>query len=146
MLPVVSRRLRSTLRTPAGSDHVCHHKWHPAVWNAAVLNELKSLKDHEKWEWCELPEGRPHMIDAAWAWKEETTSESFVDKVSARLCARGFREVYGLDPVKPQASVTTLTSVRACLAAAARPPWQIHIWDVASSHLLSEIPEAAPIY
>jgi hypothetical protein len=37
VLPVVSRRLRSTLRTPAGSDHVCHHKWHPAVWNAAVL-------------------------------------------------------------------------------------------------------------
>jgi len=117
-----------------------------SAWNAAVLKELKNLVDHDVWEWCELPKGRTHTIDATWAWKVKPTSEGFVDKVKARLCARGFREVYGLDFVETHAPVTTLTSVRACLAAAAKPPWKIHIWDVASAYLLSEIPEATPIY
>ena len=74
------------------------------------------------------------------------TSQGFVDKLKARLCARGFREIYGMDYVETHAPVTTLTTWRACLAEAARPPWKVHVWDVASAYLLSEIPEETPIY
>ena len=115
-------------------------------WNQAVIRELKNLKDHSVWEWCELPEGRTHTIDATWAWRVKPTSQGHVDKWKARLCARGFREVYGLDHVETHAPVTTLTAWRACLAEASKPGWHIHIWDVASAYLMSEIPEATPIY
>ena len=115
-------------------------------WNQAVLRELKNLRDHSVWEWCELPAGRSHTIDATWAWRVKPTSQGHVDKWKARLCARGFREVYGLDHVETHAPVTTLTTWRACLAEASRPGWHIHIWDVASAYLMSEIPEATPIY
>ena len=116
------------------------------AWNEAVLRELKNLQDHDVWEWCELPEGRNHTIDATWAWRVKPTSQGFVDKLKARLCARGFREIYGMDYAETHAPVTTLTAWRACLAEAAKPPWKVHVWDVASAYLLSEIPEATPIY
>ena len=71
------------------------------AWNAAELRELKSLKDQEDqevWEWCEpaLEGGGAHAIGATWDWGAEPASEGFVDKVTARLCARALREVYGL--------------------------------------------------
>ena len=116
------------------------------VWNSAVMRELHNLASHDVWEWCELPKGRNHTIDATWAWRVKSTSQGFVDKVKARLCARGFREIYGLDYVETHAPVTTLTSWRACLAEAANKDWGVHIWDVASAYLLSEIPESTPIY
>ena len=116
------------------------------AWNEAVLKELRNLETHDVWEWCELPEGRTHTIDATWAWRVKPNSLGFVDKLKARLCARGFREIYGMDYVETHAPVTTLTTWRACLAEAARPPWKVHVWDVASAYLLSEIPEETPIY
>ena len=116
------------------------------AWNEAVLKELANLKDHDVWEWCELPEGRNHTIDATWAWRVKPTSQGFVDKLKARLCARGFKEIYGMDYAETHAPVTTLTAWRACLAEAAKPPWKVHVWDVASAYLMSEIPEATPIY
>ena len=51
-----------------------------------------------------------------------------------------------MDYVETHAPVTTLTTWRACLAEASRPPWKVHVWDVASAYLLSEIPEETPIY
>jgi len=51
-----------------------------------------------------------------------------------------------MDHVETHAPVTTLTTWRACLAEASRPGWKVHIWDVASAYLMSEIPEATPIY
>ena len=115
-------------------------------WNAAVLKELRNLADHGVYKWCELPQGASRPIDTTWAWRVKPTSTGQVDKLKARLVARGFKEIYGVSFSETFAPVTTLTTWRACLAEASRKPWRIDVWDVSSAYLLSDIPEETPIY
>ena len=115
-------------------------------WNAAVLKELQNLADHGVYKWCELPQGAARPIDTTWAWRVKPTSTGQVDKLKARLVARGFKEKYGVSFSETFAPVTTLTTWRACLAEASRKPWRVDVWDVSSAYLLSDIPEETPIY
>ena len=117
-----------------------------AHWNEAVMKELKNLEDHEVWRWVETPIKKPHLIDATWAWRVKPTSTGGVDKLKARLVARGFKERFGVTYSEVFAPVTTLTTWRACLAEASKPPWKCDVWDVSSAYLLSKVPEETPIY
>ena len=115
-------------------------------WNEAVMKELKNLEDHKVWRWVETPIKKPHIIDATWAWRVKPTSTGGVDKLKARLVARGFKERFGVTYSETFAPVTTLTTWRACLAEASKPPWRCDVWDVTSAYLLSDIPKETPIY
>ena len=96
-------------------------------WNEAIMKELKNLNDHKVWRWVETPTNRPHIIDATWAWRVKPTSTGGVDKLKARLVARGFKERWGMTYSETFAPVTTLTTWRACLAEASKPPWKCDV-------------------
>ena len=115
-------------------------------WNAAVLKELNNLKDHGVYKWVERPVGAPVPIDATWAWRVKPTSDGGVDKLKARVVARGFKERYGISFAETFAPVTTLTTWRACLAEASRSKMKVSVWDISSAYLLSDIPKETPIY
>ena len=86
-------------------------------WRQAVLTEVKNLEEHGVWEWVNrssLPPGR-YPIDTTWSFKAKANNEGLVEKFKARLCARGFRQRWGLDFVESYSPVTTLTAWRACI-------------------------------
>jgi len=64
-----------------------------------------------------------------------------VDRMKARLCARGYREIWGQDYVETHAPVTCLTSWRACLAQAAEHGRKIAILDIKSAYLMADVKE-----
>ena len=113
---------------------------HAHFWREAIVRELANLESYDIWEWCDLPPGRK-CIDTTWAFKVKTNALGFIDKFKARCCARGYRQIYGLDFLETHAPVTVLSSWRACVAEAARYGMDFDIWDVSGAYLNSPLIE-----
>ena len=103
-------------------------------WKASIHKEIANLEDHNTWEWTDLPKGRK-PIDATWAFRVKPNDDGLIEKFKSRLCARGFKEIYGIDYIESTAPVTTLTAFRTCIADAAQHGYKISIFDIGSAYL-----------
>ena len=65
-------------------------------WEQAVATEVQNLLSHKVFEWVAKPVDK-RLIDSNWAWKIKTNDQGQISKFKARLVARGFRQVYGID-------------------------------------------------
>ena len=110
------------------------------LWSAAIEAELSNLKSHGTWEWAELPPGR-RCIDTPWRFRAKPTKSGLIDKLKARLCARGFRQIHGFDFTETHAPVTVLSSWRASVAECANYGWDMDFWDISGAYLKAELLE-----
>ena len=109
-------------------------------WQEAIRKELQNLADHGTWEWVDLPKGRK-PIDSTWSFKVKPNDKGQIDKFKARLCARGFREIYGVDYIETHAPVTTLVVFRVCIADAAQHGYLFSFFDISGAYLKSKLME-----
>ena len=109
-------------------------------WQEAIRKEIQNLDDHGTWEWTDLPKGRK-PIDSTWSFKVKPNNQGQIDKFKARLCARGFREIYGVDYIETHAPVTTLVCFRVCLADAAQHGYHFSFFDISGAYLKSKLME-----
>ena len=103
-------------------------------WAEAIEREIQNLIDHEVFKWVPRPPHR-HLIDSNWAWKVKTTDKGLIDKFKARLVARGFRQIYGVDYVDTASPVGKLQTFRTLLAEAARRGMEFSFLDIRSAYL-----------
>ena len=109
-------------------------------WQEAIRKEIQNIEDHGTWEWVDLPKGRK-PIDSTWSFKVKPNDQGQIDKFKARLCARGFREIYGVDYIETHAPVTTLVCFRVCLADAAQHGYHFSFFDISGAYLKSKLME-----
>ena len=86
------------------------------------------------------------MIDSKWVLRIKKNSAGEIDKYKARLVARGFTQIYGIDYYETYAPVARLASFRIILAIAARNGWPVHSFDFDSAYLNSKFEEDEAIY
>ena len=110
------------------------------LWSEAIQTELANLKSHGTWEWSELPPGRK-CIDTTWRFRAKPTKQGLIDKLKARLCARGFRQMFGFDYTETHAPVTVISSWRASTAECANYGWYIDVWDISGAYLEADLLE-----
>lgn len=111
-----------------------------SFWRSAIMKEFDNLEEHDIWELVELPAGR-RSIDTTWRFKAKPNAAGLIDKFKARLCARGFRQMFGIDFTETHAPVTVISAWRANVAEMARYDWDFDIWDVKGAYLNSELLE-----
>ena len=119
-------------------------KW----WKEAIHEEIQNLTDHGTFEWVKpplLPNGRRQKVylDGTWAFKAKSNDKGQIDRLKARLVARGFKQRFGHDFVASMAPVGKLTTFRAMLAEMAHSDLDMCILDVKSAYLQAtlEIPQ-----
>ena len=77
-------------------------------WDEAIKAELKSLDGAHTWDVIpRLPKGT-NIVDCKWVFKIKKNSASEIDKYKARLVARGFIQVQGVDYYEMYAPVARL--------------------------------------
>jgi hypothetical protein len=109
-----------------------------AAWQAAMQEEIDSVKRNQTWELADLPQGH-HAITLKWVYKLKRNEAGEIVKHKARLVTRGFVQQEGIDFDEVFAPVAHMESVRLLLTLAAQEGWQVHHMDVKSAFLNGDL-------
>jgi len=110
--PVAERRTRSgrNIRMPeryraqrATTDIATPTTYDEAIagpqkrqWEIAIADELRSMAINNVWELVDCPQGA-NLVSCKWVFKVKRLPNGNIDKLKARLVARGFTQRYGID-------------------------------------------------
>ena len=89
-----------------------------AKWLEAMKSEMGSMYENKVWTLIDLPIDR-RAIEIKWIFKRKTDADSSVTIYKARIVAKGFRQVQGVDYDESFSLVSMLKSVQIMLAIAA---------------------------
>ncbi|CAM8877711.1 unnamed protein product [Rhodiola kirilowii] len=102
--------------------------------------EILALKTNNTWSLTELPIDKT-LVDCKWIYKVKFNSDGSIERYKARLVARGFTRVEGLDYHETFAPVAKMTTVRCLIAIAAAKQWPLHQLDVNNAFLHGSLDE-----
>src|SRR3954464_12616424 len=88
-----------------------------AKWLEAMKSEIGSMYENKVWTLVDLPDVGQD-IEIKWIFKRKTDTGSSVTIYKARIVAKGFRQVQGVDYDESFSLVSMLKSVRIMLAIA----------------------------
>jgi len=112
-----------------------------AKWDEAMSKEIASIKENETWEEVRsLPEGA-NLVSSRWVYKAKLGPNGEITKYKARIVAKGYSQVYGVDYEETFAPVAKITSLRAILAWAASMDKEIEQMDVVTAFLNPKLEE-----
>lgn len=114
-------------------------------WQEAIQKELDSLKANGTWELVERPDNA-NVVDSKWVFRIKKNAAGEIEKYKARLVARGFTQIYGVDYYQTYAPVAKLSSFRLLLAVAARNGWPTDSFDFDSAYLNGELDDDEVVY
>jgi Reverse transcriptase (RNA-dependent DNA polymerase)/gag-polypeptide of LTR copia-type len=116
-------------------------------WRAAIEEELKALGINGTWR-EEIPPKGVNLVSTKWVFLVKVKSDGTLDRFKARLVARGFSQVYGIDYFETFAPTVRMDTLRVFLAVAAEKDWELIHMDIKNafteSHLKEQIYLAPP--
>lgn len=110
------------------------------AWCDAMLVELNALERNNTWQIVQLPAGQS-VVTCKWLFKLKFNSDGTLERHKARLVARGFTQLHGIDYSETFAPVARMITVRTLLAIAVARNWQISQMDVTNAFLHGELEE-----
>lgn len=110
-------------------------------WINAMKEEMKSLKENDTWELCELPENRK-AVDCKWVFKAKADASGNVQRFKARLVAKGFLQKFGQDYDLVFAPVAKHTTIRILLSIASKEKLLVHHLDVKTAFLNGKLDQS----
>ncbi|CAM8910995.1 unnamed protein product [Rhodiola kirilowii] len=102
--------------------------------------EIKALEGNNTWLLTDLPKNKT-VVDCKWIYKIKYLADGSIERFKARLVARGFTQIEGLDYHETFAPVAKMTTVRCLLAIAAARNWPLHQLDVDNAFLHGTLEE-----
>ena len=104
-----------------------------AKWLEAMRSEIRSMYKNKVWTLIDLPNDR-RDIEIKWIFKRKTEAGS-VTIYKARIVAKGFRQVQGVDYDESFLLVSMLKSVRIMLAIAVFYAYEVWQMDIKNAFL-----------
>ncbi|KAK1609635.1 hypothetical protein QYE76_033308 [Lolium multiflorum] len=109
-------------------------------WQETMKSEMGSMYDNKVWTLVDLPDSRK-AVENKWIFKRKTDADGNITVYKARLIAKGFRQIQGVDYDETFSPVAKLKSVRILLAIAAFFDYEIWQMDVKTAFLNGDIEE-----
>ncbi|XP_074576648.1 uncharacterized protein LOC141833162 [Curcuma longa] len=109
-------------------------------WILAMQEELNQFERSDVWELVPRPSDNT-IVTTKWVFRNKLDDQGKVTRNKARLVARGFNQVEGLDYDETYAPVARLESIRILLGYAAYMGFKLHQMDVKSAFLNGFIKE-----
>ena len=110
-----------------------HEKW----WDAMV-SEYEAIAEQGTWELVTRPANRK-IISAKWVLRVKWNNEHTVPTFKARLCARGFTQVPGLDYDATYAPTVSRAALRIVIALSVQLKLLLHVVDCKNAFLNGDI-------
>ncbi|KIW90700.1 uncharacterized protein Z519_08483 [Cladophialophora bantiana CBS 173.52] len=113
-------------------------------WMTAMKAEYNGLEDNGTWTIVTWPAGvKP--ITTKWVYKRKLDACGAIARYKARLCARGFQQILGIDFHESYAPVSKHTSYRILFTLSVSLGWFIHQVDIIQAFLNSLLRECVYI-
>jgi len=110
------------------------------LWVQAMQNELAALAANQTWSNTDLPPGKS-TISCRWVYKIKYHSNGTIERYKAKLVAKGYNQMDGLDFLDTFAPVAKLTTLRLLLALATTKNWDLKQLDVNNTFLHGDLNE-----
>jgi hypothetical protein len=107
-------------------------------WGQAITSELNSHKENGTWTACKLPPGRK-AIGCKWVFKVKRDENGNVERYKARLTAKGYSQIRGVDYNETFAPTVRFTTIRMFFAIAAHLGWSLMQLDVKTAYLIPKL-------
>ena len=114
-------------------------------WKEALQAELRSLEANKTWSIVERPKDT-NVVSSKWVLRIKKNAAGEIEKYKARLVARGFTQIHGVDYYETYTPVARLASFRILLAMANRNGWAADSFDFDSAYLNSVLSDDEVIY
>ena len=125
---------------PATVKEALNHPEPEKQWEKANRDEVNSHLKNHTWDIVPRPRNR-QVVSNKFAFKHKKNEMARIIRLKARLVARGFSQIYGIDHLDTYAPVVKLASIRILLAIAAIFGLEIHQMDVVTAFLAGESEE-----
>ena len=109
-------------------------------WKDAMADEFNSLQERGTWEVVPRPTDR-RIVSCKWVYRVKYDADGNITHYKARLVARGFSQVFGIDYTETYAPVTRLETIRLLFALAVENDWEVCQIDVKTAYLYGELDE-----
>ncbi|KAJ9128816.1 hypothetical protein P3X46_034448, partial [Hevea brasiliensis] len=109
-------------------------------WIKAMPLELEALEANQTWELVPYPSHKK-PIASKWVFRIKHKSDGSIDRYQARLVAKGFNQLEGIDYTDSFSPVAKLVTVRLFLAISTASNWAIHQLDINNAYLHGFIDE-----
>ena len=109
-------------------------------WEVAMEDEYHSLLANGTWELTSLPKDRK-AVGCKWVFKTKRDASGEIVRHKARLVARGFSQVQGVDFNETFAPVAKFTTIRCVVALGAALDLEMHQMDVKTAFLNGDLEE-----
>lgn len=93
-------------------------------WSNAMELEYKALMDNHTWSLVPYTTDKK-VISNKWVYKVKTFTDGALDKLKARLVARGFEMFAGIDFMETFSRVVKSTTIRLVFTLAATKRWSV---------------------
>ncbi|KAG1669146.1 hypothetical protein FOA52_002657 [Chlamydomonas sp. UWO 241] len=109
-------------------------------WKQASDEEISSLMENGTWELCQLPNGFS-VLPVRWVYKFKRDATGQVVRFKARVVAKGFKQVEGVDYLQTFAPCADKNSFRVVLAIACERDLEMEQLDIKTAFLNGELEE-----
>lgn len=127
----IDNDIPSTLQQALNSIEATH-------WKRAVHDELTALTSKHVWIETPTPKGKP-IVTPRWVFAKKHDAQGHLVRHKARLVARGFTQIHGLNYDETYSPVARYDSLRIIARLAALRGWKIHQMDVETAYLYSNL-------
>jgi hypothetical protein len=110
------------------------------LWKDSMVEEIESLYNNETWDFFKLPSGR-NPIGSEWVFKNKMNVAGQVKKFKARLVAKEYSQVEGVDFGEIFSPNAKLNSIRVIIDLAATFDLEIEHMDVKTTFLHGDLEE-----
>lgn len=112
-----------------------------AQWRAAAADEMRSLEQAGVFTVVARSEIRGRIVTSKWVFKLKHDSAGNIERFKARVVARGFLQISGIDYDETFAPVVKFQSIRVILALTAIHDLELHQMDVKTAFLYGSLEE-----
>ena len=113
---------------------------HSEKWKKAMESEMDSLKENGVYEIVDRPAGKK-VVKSKWVFRVKTNELGEVEKYKARVVAKGFSQVEGIDYDQTFSPTVRFESIRQLVAMGASKGMKMYQMDVTTAFLYAPLEE-----
>jgi hypothetical protein len=128
------------IKIPATYKEAVNDPEYGQLWKQAIIEELNSLMDNGTWEQV-VPPKDANIISCKWVFDIKKLTSGAIERFKARLVARGFSQVMGVDYHDTFAPTVRMETLRLFFAMVARKNLECSHFDIKNAFTESHLKE-----